>query len=110
MSFVKSKPHNPTKNHNNWLRSLRELADSCILMTYVLPSYWLRALRALADCHIVKAVPRFGTSMLFGSGSKSASNKHSGVQMCLNTNNVRTGPHILGYMAILQYLAHRAHP
>ena len=30
--------------------------------------------------------------------------------MCLNTNNVRTDPHILGYMAILQYLARRAHP
>ncbi len=70
MSFVKSKPHNPTKNHNNWLRALRALADSCVLMTYVLPLYWLRALRALADCHIIKVVLRFGISMLFGSGSK----------------------------------------
>lgn len=48
MSFVKSKPHNSTKNHNNWLR----------------------ALRALADCLLVNVVLRFGTSMLFRSGSK----------------------------------------
>ena len=30
--------------------------------------------------------------------------------MCLNTNNVRTDSHILGRIAILQYLARCAHP
>ena len=84
MLFVKSKPHNPTKNHNNWLRALRALADSCILMTYVLPTYWLRALRALADCLLVKVVPRYETSSTRGYVSKSASNKRAGVQKSLN--------------------------
>ena len=88
----------------HWLRALRALADSCVLMTYVLSSYWLRALRALADCHIIKVVPRFGTSMLFGFGSKSASNKHSGVQKSLNTK--KRGQTLI-YLGVLLYCKKR---